>query len=240
MRSDDARKGKVEQKRKSPREDERGFTGLEAAIVLTSFVVVAAVFSYVVLNAGFFSSQKAEEVVHTGVEQVTSSFDIAGNIIGFGWTYNRSAFNNMGSYYDPAASSADHHNTDTKNMTVIQMGLTLTAGKREIDMDKLTITYTDEDTHQGALNFTRTNYTDAKGVVYFTASGMPKEWMAQHPSYNVSESNMSMGNWTYYTADTPGATHNRMLEPGEIAVIIITLPGYGSKANKKGSSPTLG
>ena len=30
------------------------FTGLEAAIVLIAFVVVAAVFSYVVLGAGFF------------------------------------------------------------------------------------------------------------------------------------------------------------------------------------------
>lgn len=32
---------------------EDGFTGLEAAIVLIAFVVVAAVFSYVVLGAGF-------------------------------------------------------------------------------------------------------------------------------------------------------------------------------------------
>ena len=32
---------------------EEGFTGLEAAIVLIAFVVVAAVFSYVVLGAGF-------------------------------------------------------------------------------------------------------------------------------------------------------------------------------------------
>ncbi len=35
----------------------RGFTGLKAAIVLTAFVVVAAVFSYVVLNAGFFTTR---------------------------------------------------------------------------------------------------------------------------------------------------------------------------------------
>ncbi|MCW7075354.1 MAG: hypothetical protein OCU24_05855 [Candidatus Methanospirare jalkutatii] len=35
----------------------KGFTGFEAAIVLTAFVVVAAVFSYVVLNAGFFTTR---------------------------------------------------------------------------------------------------------------------------------------------------------------------------------------
>ena len=35
---------------------EEAFTGLEAAIVLIAFVVVAAVFSYVVLGAGFFTT----------------------------------------------------------------------------------------------------------------------------------------------------------------------------------------
>ena len=39
--------------------NEEGFTGLEAAIVLIAFIVVASVFSYVVLGAGFFTTQKA-------------------------------------------------------------------------------------------------------------------------------------------------------------------------------------
>jgi len=53
--------------------DENGFTGLEAAIVLIAFVVVASVFSYVMLGAGFFTTQKSQEVVHTGVTQASSS-----------------------------------------------------------------------------------------------------------------------------------------------------------------------
>ena len=56
--------------------DNKGFTGLEAAIVLTAFIVVAAVFSYVVLGAGFFTTDKAKQVVHTGTEQATSSADV--------------------------------------------------------------------------------------------------------------------------------------------------------------------
>ena len=43
---------------------DEGFTGLEAAIVLIAFVVVAAVFSYVVLGAGFFTTQKAQQVIY--------------------------------------------------------------------------------------------------------------------------------------------------------------------------------
>ena len=37
---------------------EEGFTGHEAAIVLIAFVVVAAVFSYVVLGARFFTYRR--------------------------------------------------------------------------------------------------------------------------------------------------------------------------------------
>ncbi|MCW7079772.1 MAG: hypothetical protein OCU16_01570 [Candidatus Methanospirare jalkutatii] len=94
-------KGEVSRKRK-------GFTGLEAAIVLTAFVVVAAVFSYVVLNAGFFTTQKSKEVVHTGVEQATSSVELAGDVIGYGWkkspgndSGNRTlGFIDTGTFYD--------------------------------------------------------------------------------------------------------------------------------------------
>jgi flagellin FlaB len=62
--------------------DDEGFTGLEAAIVLIAFVVVAAVFSYVVLGAGFFTTQKSQEVVHTGVQQASSTLEIIGNVYG--------------------------------------------------------------------------------------------------------------------------------------------------------------
>jgi flagellin FlaB len=66
----------------SKRNDE-GFTGLEAAIVLIAFVVVAAVFSYVVLGAGFFTTQKAQETVYKGVEQSTANIQMIGNVYGF-------------------------------------------------------------------------------------------------------------------------------------------------------------
>jgi flagellin FlaB len=58
------------------------FTGLEAAIVLIAFVVVAAVFSYVVLGAGFFTTQKAQQVVYSGVQQASSNIIIIGEVYG--------------------------------------------------------------------------------------------------------------------------------------------------------------
>jgi flagellin FlaB len=65
---------------------EEGFTGLEAAIVLIAFVVVAAVFSYVVLGAGFFTTQKSQEVVYTSVDMASSSMEIIGDVYGIGNT----------------------------------------------------------------------------------------------------------------------------------------------------------
>src|SRR5512145_1307526 len=64
----------------SKKPNDEGFTGLEAAIVLIAFVVVAAVFSYVVLGAGFFTTQKAQETVHTGVAQTTSAVEPSGPV----------------------------------------------------------------------------------------------------------------------------------------------------------------
>jgi flagellin FlaB len=58
------------------------FTGLEAAIVLIAFVVVAAVFAYVILGAGFFTTQKAQETVYKSVEQSTTNLQIIGNVYG--------------------------------------------------------------------------------------------------------------------------------------------------------------
>lgn len=61
---------------------EEGFTGLEAAIVLIAFVVVAAVFSYVVLGAGFFTTQKSQEVVYSSVDMAASSLEVLGDVYG--------------------------------------------------------------------------------------------------------------------------------------------------------------
>jgi len=67
---------------KSITKNDNAFTGLEAAIVLIAFVVVAAVFSYVVLGAGFFTTQKAQETVYTGVGQATSNIQMIGQVYG--------------------------------------------------------------------------------------------------------------------------------------------------------------
>ena len=60
---------------------EKGITGLETAIILIAFVVVAAVFAYTVLSAGLFATQKAQESVYSGLKEVRSTLELKGSVI---------------------------------------------------------------------------------------------------------------------------------------------------------------
>jgi len=98
---------------------EDAFTGLEAAIVLIAFVVVAAVFSYVVLGAGFFTTQTAQATVHTGVAQASSSLEVVGNVMGV------------------AIDASPTH------LTYINTSVALTAGGTGMDLTQMVISYSD-------------------------------------------------------------------------------------------------
>ena len=95
---------------------DEGFTGLEAAIVLIAFIVVAAVFSYVVLGAGFFTTQKSQEVVHTGVQQASSTLQVVGNVYGMA----------------PYAGG---------NVNNVSFTISLAPGGTPVDVSKMVITY---------------------------------------------------------------------------------------------------
>ena len=69
---------------KNLRRDERGITGLETAIILIAFVVVASVFAYTVLSAGIFSSQKGQEAVYSGLEEARASMTPKGSMYAYG------------------------------------------------------------------------------------------------------------------------------------------------------------
>jgi flagellin FlaB len=61
--------------------DQRGITGLETAIILIAFVVVASVFAYTVLSAGIFSSEKGKEAIYSGLEQARGTMALVGGVI---------------------------------------------------------------------------------------------------------------------------------------------------------------
>lgn len=61
--------------------DERGITGLETAIILIAFIMVAAVFAYVVLSAGLFSSQEARQAIYSGIERTKGTIEVRGSVL---------------------------------------------------------------------------------------------------------------------------------------------------------------
>lgn len=65
-----------------PGHGERGITGLETAIVLIAFVVVAAIFAFVVLSTGLFSSERGKETVFAGLSKTRGSITLNGAVIG--------------------------------------------------------------------------------------------------------------------------------------------------------------
>jgi flagellin FlaB len=62
--------------------DERGITGLETAIVLIAFVVVASVFAFAVLSTGLLSSEKSKETVLGGLSETSATITLKGAVIG--------------------------------------------------------------------------------------------------------------------------------------------------------------
>ncbi|RZN33271.1 MAG: flagellin [Methanophagales archaeon ANME-1-THS] len=180
--------------------DKRGFTGLEAAIVLTAFVVVAAVFSYVVLNAGFFTTQKSKEVVHTGSMLYTTSAELTGSVIGYSLTQS-------GDILTVASGGT--------RLNATRFYLQLTAGENPIDMEGLTISYLDVDTHVGSLDYN----ASAGGAQISSSSSLglkPGEW-----------------NYTILTPSTTYGDTDTLLEFGEKAQITVALPEGGVGSDEK-------
>ncbi len=123
------------------RSDDSGFTGLEAAIVLIAFVVVAAVFSYVVLGAGFFTTQKAQETVYKGVEQSTANIQMIGNVYGL--------------------------STDNTTITNISFVIGLAPGASAVDLTKMKIVFSTPTTSPVILS----QGTEASATVFTTKVG---------------------------------------------------------------------
>ncbi len=61
--------------------DDRGITGLETAIILIAFIVVAAVFAFTVMTTGLFSTEKAKTTAQAGIAEASSTFAPKGAII---------------------------------------------------------------------------------------------------------------------------------------------------------------
>jgi len=120
------------------------FTGLEAAIVLIAFVVVAAVFSYVILGAGFYTSQKSQETVYKAAEQATTNIQMIGQVYG------------------------ETTSTETK-ITKIKFSIGLAPGAPSIDLRTMNIVFSTPSSTSLTILKHATGATDVPTTDYFIA-----------------------------------------------------------------------
>ena len=93
--------------------DERGITGLETAIILIAFVVVAAVFAFVVLSTGLFSSERGKEAVYAGLAKTRGTMELSSSVVA---------------------------NSNGTNVTTIGFDITLAAGGDSVNLDPTAVT----------------------------------------------------------------------------------------------------
>ena len=72
--------------RKGHRKSHRGVIGVESAIVMIAFVIVAAALAFVVLNMGFSTTQKAKTTIVSSLSEASSALEVAGKVTGIGDT----------------------------------------------------------------------------------------------------------------------------------------------------------
>ena len=108
----------------------RGITGIETAIILTAFVITASAFSFVILNVGFLTSDKAQTTVITGMKETSASLLADTGVTGY--------FSNT--------TTADQ---DEVYLEEILFYIKLAQGHEPIDCsdDSLVITYTNQRGH---------------------------------------------------------------------------------------------
>jgi archaeal flagellin FlaB len=97
-------------------------TGLETAIILIAFIIVASVFAFTILNLGFQTSEKAGQVVQNGYDQASSSIQLAGDVFATG-------------------------NTNNNTLATASFTIQLTAGGTPVDLSptKLVVSYLSND-----------------------------------------------------------------------------------------------
>src|SRR3990172_9259175 len=87
---------------KGHRHTHRGIIGIESAIVLIAFVIVAAALAFVVLNMGFSTTQKAKTTIVSTLAEAGSSLEIEGKVNGFAPFISTSLENAVGRAANPA------------------------------------------------------------------------------------------------------------------------------------------
>jgi len=187
----------------------RGIIGVESAIVMIAFVIVAAALAFVVLNMGFATTQKAKTTIISSLGEASSSLEIAGKVTGIGCTQ----------------SSADISCTTTEVLNVTSVPLKIAAGGDAINLGEGTaavkyLSNTVEYTDIYECLLTGTSYKNL--TLAFAAANVDANCTAFGVTGNTNPVNGTVPLVTraliYWTVDT---NSNSILDQGEHAILTV-------------------
>ena len=188
--------------RKGHRHNHRGVIGIESAIVLIAFVIVAAALAFVVLNMGFATSQKAKTSIVATLAEAGSSLQIQGKVFGY-------ATGEIEAIGIPIkiASGGDSVN--------------LAEGFVSVKYTGPNVTYDDiyEGVLQPTLEFNSLNSTGANAEVDFAGAGGGPRLCDDNPLDTVPAPALSETcAYIYFTVND---NNNEILDAGEHAVLAV-------------------
>jgi len=182
--------------RKANRNHRRGVIGIESAIVLIAFVIVAAALSFVVLNMGFSTSQKAKTTIGQGLDTSSSALEVGGTVSG-------------------------HLNGTAQTLDIVTIPLKVASGSTSVDLQKsLTAVkyFTTKVNYDNIYNGTITSntYTNVKDALDAAVTAK----ILQHSPLATS-SPTTPTNTTAFVYWTVNNNQNTVLDHTETAVLAI-------------------
>jgi flagellin FlaB len=192
---------------------EEGITGLETAIILIAFVIVASVFAFVVLSTGLFSADRGKETVFAGLEKARGNLEVRGAVTAAGV--------GLGAETACGADTTDDDSDGRVNDGCAANGAAETGADCEDAVDD------DADT---AVNDGCPVYELVGSLVFNLANAAGGEPVLVDPA---ATTNSTVINWidaedripdTTYTVDPILGDGDDLLEPGELFEITVATP----------------
>jgi len=184
--------------RKGHRHAHRGVIGIESAIVLIAFVIVAAALAFVVLNMGFATTQKAKTSITSALGEAGSSIQVSGKVVG-----------------DSLTSSTP--------LTAIMIPIKITTGGENVDLNttRATISYLSNDVEYNNIYRNACTITDAEhnNATSAWTTALADTCVTANPMFGAPGTTTAIIYWAV-SQQAPGPL-NSILEQGEHAILSI-------------------
>jgi len=187
----------------------KGIVGIEAAIVLIAFVVVAAALAFVALNMGFYTTQRSKEVMAAGLAQASSALEVDGSILAL---------------------------TSNNEVTCMVIPIRVSAGQKEVDLTPRKATIAVWIMKNDGKGYAYTNlYSDDDQAENDPDSIQVVASDANNP-FDIKNLCELAGQKKNGVAVVwgPGSNKDKVLGPGEKALVVINFDQIGADPGQEG------